>query len=75
MPVVKVVEGGGYAVLVADVALLYKTDIAAVPPSAPAAYLLTVIPRGVGKPQSPQLRFETAMARDAFYASLVTAMS
>lgn len=73
MAVVKVVSDGTYAVLVDDVSILYKTDVAALPP-APAADLLMVIPKGIGKPQSPQFRFTTQAARDSFYTQLVAAM-
>lgn len=71
----KVVDNGTYAVLVADVSMAYKVDVAAVPPSQPAVFLLTVVPKGIGKPQSPQLRFADETTRDAFYADLVQAMS
>lgn len=62
-----------YAVDPASVAVVYKTDIDAVPPL-PASYLLTVIPKGIGKPQSPQFRFDDADKRDSFYKELITAM-
>lgn len=75
MPVpAKVIDNGTYAVLVEDVAMVYKSEIPAVPPK-PAEYLLMVIPKGIGKAQSPQLRFVTVAERDAFYTSLVQAMS
>ena len=63
-----------YAVNPADVSVVYKTDVPAVPPNA-AMYLLTVIPRGVGKPASPQLRFDAAEDRNAFYRHLTAAMT
>ena len=69
-----VVENGTYAVQASEVAMVYKTDIEAVPPDTPASYLLTVIPKNIGKPQSPQLRFEDQGPRDEFYKKLVEAM-
>lgn len=74
MPAAKVIDNGTYGVLVADVSIVYKVDMPAVPPL-PAFYVLAVIPKGIGKPYSPQLRFETAAARDTFYTQLITAMS
>ena len=74
MPAAKVIDDGTYAVLVENVSVVYKVTMPAVPPN-PADYLLTVVPKGVGKPQSPQLRFADAVSRDAFYAALVQAMS
>ena len=74
MPVpVKVIDNGTYAVLVSDVSVVYKVDVPR-PPEEPH-YCLMVVLKGIGKPQSPQLRFETSVARDAFYASLLQAMS
>lgn len=75
MPAAKVIDNGTYAVLVSEVGTVYKTDLPAVPPDHPAAFVLTVVLKGIAKPQSPQLRFESAALRDAFYTSLVQAMS
>lgn len=68
-----VIANDTYAVDPGSVAVVYKTDVEAVPPH-PAFYLLTVIPKGIGKPQSPQLRFEDVDARDEFFKLLVKAM-
>jgi hypothetical protein len=73
MPAAKVIDDGTYAVLVGDVAVVYKVTIES--PPKPTDYLLTILLKGVGKPTSPQLRFASEAARDAFYAALVTAMS
>ncbi len=68
------IEDGTYAVQASTVACVYKSDIPAVPPDQPASYLLTVMFAGIGKPSSPQLRFEKSDARDEFYKRLVDAM-
>lgn len=72
-PVSPIVDDGTYAVNTADVSVVYKTILPEIPP-APAVYCLVVILRGIGKPQSPQLHFMTALQRDAFYDDIVEAM-
>lgn len=69
-----VVSTAEYAVRVAEVCCLYKTDFAAVPPDVPASYAVTVVLKGIGKPESPQLRFPTAVSRNAFFDAVIDAM-
>ena len=73
MPAKDIVDNGSAVVNAAEVVMAYKSDVIP-PPPAVGYYVLVVIPKGVGKPESPQLRFTTSAARDDYYDKLVTAM-
>lgn len=68
-----IVNDGSAAVNAAEVVMVYKIDLIA-PPPAVNCYVLVIVPKGIGKPESPQLRFSTSAARDDYYDKLVEAM-